>query len=69
MSDFIIVGDTEKYKECLVYVCFTKENAENILKRMLNNPTESDNVLMKRHTNLRVKEVPDESCWWRHGCD
>ena len=64
-SDFIIVGDTER-GECLVYVSGRKrENAEEDLKRMLNNPTENDKRLMARHSNFRIKEVPVEDCWWR----
>ena len=67
--EYIIVGDTEKYGECLVYVCGTKENAENVLEKILTNPTENDLRVMQGHTNLRVKEVKEDSCWWRHGCD
>ena len=42
MSDFVIVGDTDKYEGCLVCVCGTYDNANKILHRMLNNPTEND---------------------------
>ena len=72
MSDFeyIIVGDTEKYKDCLVCVCGSdKEDAERALNRMLNNPTDNDKRLMERHSNLKVKKVHKDSCWWRYGCD
>lgn len=69
MSDYIIVGDTEKYGECLIYVCSTKENAEKVLDQMLNNPTENDLRVMQGLTNLRIKEVPRENCWWRYSCD
>lgn len=64
MNEYIIVGDTEKYKDCLIYVCGTKQNAENVLEQMLNNPTDNDLKVMKGHTNLRVKEVPTNKCWW-----
>ena len=69
MSDYIIVGDTAKYKECLVYICGTKDNAKKVLERMLNNPNANDKRIIEGHTNLRIKEVPRESCWWRDGCD
>ena len=64
-SDFIIVGDTDR-GECLVFVAGrTKERANEVLERMLNNPTENDKRLMVGHTNFRIKEVPAEDCWWR----
>lgn len=64
-SNYIIVGDTEKYKECLVCVCGNSQTkAQNTLSRMLNNPTENDKELIKGHTNLKVKTVPQDNCWW-----
>lgn len=68
-SDFIIIGDTKEFKDCLVYVCSTKELAEENLYRILNNPNENDKKIMKGHTNFRIKEVPYKDCWWRHNCD
>lgn len=66
-SDFIIIGDTEKYEGCLVCVAGdTQEKAEKELERMKNNPTEKDKRLIEGHTNLRIKEVPAENCWWRN---
>lgn len=64
-SDYIVIGDTEKYKDCLVYVCGTKEHAEKVLERMLNDPTETDLLHMQGHSNFRIEEVPKEDCWWR----
>lgn len=64
MNEYIIVGDTEKYKDCLIYVCGTKENAEKTLEQIVSNPSDIDLKLMKGHTNLRIKEVPIEKCWW-----
>lgn len=69
MSDFVIVGDTDKYEGCLVCVCGTYDNANKILHRMLNNPTENDKKIMNGHSNLRIEEVPEEDCWWRGNCD
>lgn len=68
-SDFIIVGDTDIYKECLIYVCYTEKNAEKILNRMLNNPDENDKKVMKGHYNFKIKEIPEKDCWWRGNCD
>ena len=65
MSEYIIVGDTEKCKDCLVCPCgVSLDRAKEILDRMINNPTENDKALSEGHTNLRIKEVPKESCWW-----
>ena len=66
-SDFIIVGDTEYFKECLVFVAGkTYDEAEKCLKRMLENPTENDKRLMKGHSNFRIQEVEAAECWWRN---
>ena len=66
-SDYIIVGDTERFDDCLICVAGkTKESAEETLNRMLTNPTENDKRLMDGHRNLRIKEVPAEECWWRN---
>lgn len=68
--EYIIVGDTEKYKECLVYICGVSEGrAKEVLDRIKSNPTENDKAITNSHANLRIKEVEAKSCWWRHGCD
>ena len=65
MSEYIIIGDTEKYKDCLVCPCgVSLDRAKGILNRMINNPTENDKALSEGHINLRIKEVPEEDCWW-----
>lgn len=68
--EYIIIGDTDRFSNCLVYVCGkSKENAENVLSRILTEPTEQDKRMLEEHKNLRVKEVQSEKCWWNHGCD
>lgn len=70
MKEYIIIGDTEQYKDCLVCLCGTSlEHAQSILRRMLNNPNDNDKKLMKKQTNLRIKEVDEKDCWWNYGCD
>lgn len=70
MNEYIIVGDVAQLGECLIYVCGTScEWADKLLDRMLNNPTENDIRAMKGHTNLRVKEVSAEDCWWNGKLD
>ena len=69
-KEYIIVGDTEEYKGCLVYVGFhSQESAEQVIQRILTNPTENDKRVTKGHSNLRVKEVNSEDCWWNYGTD
>lgn len=64
-NEYVIVGDTDIHKECLVYVCGSSEQrAKQILERMLNNPNENDEALKKGHSNLRIKLVPKKCCWW-----
>ena len=68
--EYIIVGDTEKYKDCLIRVAGkTFEQADQVLNSMLNNPNDNDKKLIKGHTNLRIKEVDSKDCWWNYGCD
>lgn len=69
MSDYVIVGDTKNYDECLVCVCGTFARATEVLTRMLNNPTDNDKKTMQGHSNLRIAEVPEKDCWWRDNCD
>lgn len=68
--EYIIKGDTERYKDCLVLVCgASKPHAETVLSRLLNNPTDDDMRLIKDHKNLRIEEVEDKECWWNFNCD
>ena len=69
MNDYVIVGDTEQYKGCLVCVCGTPDNAEKVLHRMLTNPNDNDKKLMQDHHNFRIEEVPEKDCWWHGNCD
>lgn len=69
MNDHVIVGDTKEFEGCLVCVCGTLDHAEEVLHRMLTNPTDNDKALMKGHSNFRIAEVPEEYCWWQRGCD
>lgn len=66
MVRYIIVGDTEKYRGCLVCTCGgkSKEDADKQLERMRKNPTENDKRIMEGHSNLRVEEVAQKDCWW-----
>ena len=69
-GDYIIIGDTPKYKDVLICVCCSnRENATKVLERMTTNPTEDDKKLIKDATNLRIKHEKAEDCWWRYGCD
>lgn len=70
MNEYIIIGDTEQYKDCLIYLCGSSlEHAQKILRRILENPTDNDEKVTKNLTNFRIKEVSEEDCWWHYGCD
>lgn len=65
MDEYIIIGDTKKYKDCLVFVCGKdKKVAQEMLNQIKTNPTENDLRLMNGHTNFRLKKVKSEDCWW-----
>lgn len=69
-GDYVIVGDTEQYQGCLVCIVGnTYEKANEVLNRMLNNPTENDKQLMRDHTNFRIEFVEEEDCWWHGNLD
>lgn len=62
---YIIVGDTKKFKDCLVYVINgNKQFAEQVLDRMLHNPNKNDLEAMKGHTNLRIESTEPKDEWW-----
>jgi hypothetical protein len=64
-TEYIIVGDTDKYKDCLIYTCGKSlEHARNVLDQMLNNPDENDLKSMEGHYNIRIKEVQSKDGWW-----
>ena len=70
MNEYIIIGDTKNYTGCLVCTCGTSfEHAQEVLHRMLNNPTKNDERLMAGHSNFRIKEVPEKDCWWNGNLD
>ena len=63
--EYIIVGDTTRYNDCLVCSCGTsKSHAEAVLNRMLNDPTENDKKLIEGHANLRIETTSSEDAWW-----
>lgn len=69
-GDYVIKGDTEEFENCLVCIAGkTYEGAEEVLNRMLNNPTENDKRLMFGHTNFRIEFVEEKDCWWHGNCD
>ena len=68
MAQYIIAGDTEKYKGCLIYTCGSSiETAKKSLDRILNNPTKDDLFSIKGLTNIRILEEKEEDCWWLNG--
>ncbi|MCI8795230.1 MAG: hypothetical protein HFG89_00020 [Dorea sp.] len=69
-TEYNIVGDTRDYKGCLIMTCGKSEEwAKEVLNRLLTNPKESDKMMIKGHTNLRIEKVDGDGCWWNEGCD
>lgn len=65
MTEYIIVGDTKNYTDCLIYACGTlKEHAIEVLNRILNNPTRDDKYLTRKHNNIRIKTITKDEKWW-----
>lgn len=66
MIEYVVIGDTENYKNCLVALlgACTKEEADNKLSQMICNPDDHDKQLMEGHHNFRVVEVPEKEQWW-----
>ena len=64
-GNYIIVGDTERFNDCLVTVVYGGlEDAKRVLDRMLNNPNEHDKQNMKGHKNFRIEFCEAKNCWW-----
>ena len=65
MDEYIIVGDTERFTDCLVAVCGTDmHRAEEVLHRFLTDPGDNDLKIIEGHFNLRIEKVKAEDCWW-----
>lgn len=71
MSQYVIVGDTEQYKECLVCVLYAsnKEIADKRFVEILSSKIEREKYSIPKYSNLKVVEVKDKDCWWFDGCD
>jgi hypothetical protein len=64
-KEYLIVGDTKNHKDCLIYRCEnSREDAEKVLDRVLNNPNNDDKFASKGHFNIRLEEVDSSECWW-----
>lgn len=62
---YIIIGDTDKFTDCLIYVCGESlVEAEKILFRMRCNPNSIDKYFLQNHKNLRIRPVERADCWW-----
>lgn len=65
MTEYVIVGDTERFKDCLVTVVKgDMQRAEERLEQMLTAPTPNDKILIGNCKNLRIKESEPEKAWW-----
>ena len=64
--EYIIVGDTESFNDCLIKVLLghNLEQAQNALHRFLTKPTEDEKRDIKKYKNIRIKETESGVCWW-----
>ena len=69
--EYVINGYSKSLNNsCLVYTCGkSKEHAEDVLHRMLSNPTDHDKAVMKGLTDFHIRTVNEEDAWWNYGCD
>jgi hypothetical protein len=59
MTEYIIVGDTARYKECLVYIGGrTMEQAQKMLEQA------KQDEHFKNHTNFQIKTTESKENWW-----
>jgi len=64
-TEYTIIGDHKKYGACLVCLAgYNREHAEQVLYRLLNNPSENDEYLMKGLENFRINEIESDEAWW-----
>ena len=64
-TEYIIVGDLPDAKELLIYTIMGgRDFAEEVLNRMMNNPTKQDLEERAKFTNIKIKEVKSADCWW-----
>lgn len=61
---YTIIGDTEEYKDCLIFLtcAATREQAEETLDRVLHGSEERYVEARAKHTNIRIEEV--DHGWW-----
>lgn len=68
--EFIIVGDTEKYKECLIFTCGKKlDRAKEVLQECLDGADPHTKHACEGHTNLHIKRVKTANAWWHGNLD
>ena len=64
MKEYIVVGDYKQFKECLIYVCGRDaNNAQRALEKAMLLPE------FEAYTNIHIKEIESDECWWHKNCD
>ena len=65
--EYMIVADYPEIGEAMVCPLAngtSEERANEILKQMVENPTENDKALIGEGKNLRVEKIDRRNCWW-----
>lgn len=64
MKEYIVVGDYEEFKSCLIYVCGnSRENAQRAFEKAMLLPD------YESYTNIHIEEVEPDERWWNKNCD
>lgn len=64
MKEYIIVGNTTQYQNCLIAVCgVSKAYANDCLKQYQINPEYKD------YTNIHIEETDINDSWWKYEYD
>lgn len=61
---WIVVGDTPKYKDCLVMVTHSEDSAKKLAQQFNEDAEFRAKHRVEDHTNFRPKETEAKDEWW-----
>lgn len=63
--EFIIVGDTERFNDCLITPCGKKlDRAKEVLQKCIDQSDENLVRLCRGHSNFRIERIKSADAWW-----
>lgn len=64
MKEYIVIGDYENHKGCLIYTCgVNRERAQRAFETAKLLPE------YENYTNIRIEEIESKGAWWNQNCD